>query len=660
VYRKLAKMMLILGGGVTLGGFASRFHKTPSMGQYSNVEQPAAFHKQQFTTASSIDSVVMLAQQLPKADAQQCAALAQAMLQKRFTLPTNDREHTTHEEQVLPTRVWEGLFKRWMQVAPQAAWAFVGKNHSDELPLRIAALRQWALLDPMAAAKAAGSALTKEEQYTIAKACIEMNPAIGLNLLVEWGVDFSDSYTEAFTEDEPYSLGDTISALLEKYAEKSLRAALEFCQLHAPKLVSDVCAGWMRQDAAKCFAWIQELPVEQQKEMLLSLAAEADVKAETVRRLAGLCEPSERHTTILFGISSIAKNDASAAQSLIDELLSNPADRFTLRCDIAGDMVQADPRKAMDFMMPSLSEPLPIFSNPGFSKDFSEKYRGWGTPFVSPSMIFTDYLELGSAAGVTNDEILRRLHDIHPPYREWLMDDSFYILKYALGNPSEWMPALLEKTPPEFIRKFVGRFDHASSEQVIKEMNSAPKGAFRDALAQRSLEMMLQEDAPMANVLAKAQEWGGDLDWSDIYYFHWMEQSPEEVVSHLLSRRDAKESEWEVVIREGYETHAQVLENAVEKMHQGPIRDTSLGALSSAAMENNRDVVTSMYWATEMMNRSDRSTCMKLLWSKWQDDEKLSIDPQVIEGVRQNIDNSSLDMQEKALWLDRLESEVER
>jgi hypothetical protein len=653
-------MMLILGGGVTLGGLASRFRTTIGLEEHGKAEQPVVFHKELFAQASSIDSVVMLAHQLPKSDAEHCAALAQAMLNKRIQVTVEDGDQKTAQEQVLPTRVWEGLFKRWMQVAPQAAWAFVGKHHGHELPLRTAALRQWALLDPMAAAKAAGSAISEEEKFTIAKACIEANPAVGLHLLVEWGVDFGDSNEESYSEDEPDSLGEIISALLEKYAEKSPRAALEFCQLHEPKLVRDVCAGWMRQDSGRCLAWIQEQPQKEQKEILHTLTYEADVKAETVRRLAVLCEPSERRKTIGGGINLLAQRDASAAQDLIDELLSNPTDRLILRDDIANEMANADPRKAMDFVMISLREPMPIYSEPWLMKilqtspgyDFDR-----GPNFGNSDEIFSNYLALGQEAGITREDVLQRLHEIHPQYRTWIFESNLEELRGILGSPSQWMPTLIERLPKEQILNLVDFLDYSTSEQLIKEMDSSPQGAFRDALAQRSFEMMLEEEVPVATVLEKAQEWGGDFDWSKIYE-SWAEQSPEEAVNHLMQRTNATAGEWDTVIRKAYMGNAEVLENAVENMPQGALRDASVSALSYSALWEKHDIVTSLYWATDIKNRANRYASMKELWRVWQEDEGLSADVQVTEGVRQNINNSTLDAQEKALWLSRLESEV--
>jgi hypothetical protein len=181
----------------------------------------------------------------------------------------------------------------------------------------------------------------------------------------------------------------------------------------------------------------------------------------------------------------------------------------------------------------------------------------------------------------------------------------------------------------------------------------------RDALAEYALEMMLDEDQPVELVVERAKEWGGDLDWSGIYD-DWLEKSPNQVLDHFMGRADARPFEWEKVIAATYATHAEVLERAVEQMPQGNLRESAVESLSTAAMVGTRDVVTSIYWATEIKNRDQRQRLMRNLWDRWQSEESSARDPKVIEGVRQNIENSQLDAAEKRRWLERLESEVLR
>lgn len=661
--RKPAKTMLILCGGLVLGGMVGRFRVTMRYEENSRKEQSVVFHEEQFANASSIDSAMMLARQLPLADAKKCAALANAMLIKRIQVPVEkspdaDNSQKTFEEQMLPDYVWEGLFKRWMQVAPQAAWAFVEKHHSNKLPLRLVALRQWALLDPLPAAKAAGKTISEEEQIAIVKACIEMNPAIGLNLLVEWGVDLSEYENTAYPEDD--SLAGVMSALLAKYAEKSPREALDFCQRHSPKLLSDVCAGWMRKDAAGCLEWINVLPIADQKAIFHVLTREPDVSADTVRRFVAMRSLGEDCKEFEPGLSSIARRDALLAQGLIDEFFTNPTDRMVLREGIASEMRSADPRKAMDFIMPSLREPLPIYQEPPLPGKTHPGYGyDHGPDYGEAPRFFNDFVALGPAAGVTKEEILRRLNEMNPQYRTSMIKGGMGALLTVLGRPAEWMASFAEEIPSDELVGMLYELQIYSSVDMENEIKASPAGALRDALVEYSLEMMLNEDQPVATVVEKAKEWGGDVDWSEIYD-DWVVQAPEQALQHFMNKPSKGEREWKSMIAGAYASHAQSLERAVEQMPQGKLRETAVRALASAAMSEKHDVVTSIYWATEVKNRADRSYLMQQLWSEWQNLESASQDPKVIEGVRQNIENSKLDAAEKKRLMERLESEVFR
>jgi hypothetical protein len=127
-----------------------------------------------------------------------------------------------------------------------------------------------------------------------------------------------------------------------------------------------------------------------------------------------------------------------------------------------------------------------------------------------------------------------------------------------------------------------------------------------------------------------------------------------------MSRADARPFEWEKVIDGTYATHAEALERAFLQMPQGALRESAVESLSNAALSRNKDVVTSIYWATEIRNRDQRQRLMRSVWDRWQSEEPSARDPKAIDGVRENIVNSQLDAAEKRRWLERLESEVLR
>lgn len=665
------KTILILCSGLMLGGMAGYFRAKMSFHRAVGEAESTVFHERAFAQASSIDSAIMLAQQLPLADVQKCAALAQAMLTKRVRMlvmedPFADQSSEKYEDKPLPPRVWEGLFRRWFQVAPDAAWAFVTDHHSAELPLRDVALRQWALLDPLAAVKAAGEGISSVEKLAIVESCVEEWPLIGLNLLVEWkeGLRNDAATDDPFTSSKPDCF-QLMNSLLQKFAEQSPQEALGFCQRHEPYLVSYVCMGWMRKDAAACLAWIRELPAEEQKSMLEEMCRDHDVNAQVIRQLASLCVTEQILKRIEVGLIFVAKRDVSLAQSLINELLSNPTDRILARCTISNDMMKSDPRRGLAFVLPSLREPLPLKYDTSLRyydafSDFpitagNESNRS--PDFSAISSVLEHYLQLGPAAGVQKSEVLQFFQDIHPQYYDWLIGNHTGELNALLGDPTDWLPPYLEKLSREEIQNVADGFEYGSPEELQAAMAKVAPGNFRDVLADEYFSQLLDNEVPVEVVIAEAKAYDGQLDWSSLYPA-WLKRSPDEALSHLMANERATENDWAETIHLRYATHADHLESAVEKLPRGALRDAAVQNLSKAAMQNKKDAVTAVYWATEIENAAERYRQMSRTWQQWESDLGLREHPQVIEGIRQNLENSALDAREKAAWLERLESEV--
>jgi hypothetical protein len=158
--------------------------------------------------------------------------------------------------------------------------------------------------------------------------------------------------------------------------------------------------------------------------------------------------------------------------------------------------------------------------------------------------------------------------------------------------------------------------------------------------------------------LDRARELGGEgLNLSGVYDY-WMEKEPDVALKHIAEMPQAKVSEWQQVISSGYKTHGAQIQDIVEAMPPSDLRNEAAKSLAEIAMSEDKDIVTSLYWATEITTRLDRAKQMRSVLEIWQTDDKAILDVSVLEGMRRNIESSSLDLQEKALWLERIESEV--
>jgi len=654
--------MLVLCCGLVVGGTLGRYRTLQLADKQSNKPVPVVFHAEEFAQASSPDSAMILARNLAQADAQRCAELAKAMLVKRIKVtapidPFSSNSKVETYEEMLPSRAWSGLFKRWMKVAPQAAWEFVLAHHSEKLPLREVALFQWALYDPHAAVQAAGSQIDSTEKAEILRACVEKNPALGLDLLRQWGLDSLND-----DPDDPFDSNDFLpSRLLRKHAETSPAAALEWCQVFAPDELFSVCAGWIKRDEASCLAWLKTQEVEKQKDLLESLLGEEEVTTASIRQLAALCKPEEIYGWVNNGLCRLAKRDVGLAQALIEELLKNPTDRMQARALIAEEWMDADPRKAMEILLPSLREALPFYEEPmpNFNTYVPSTNTNPGPDFYDAAVVLEAYIDLGTAAGVSSQEILQVLQEIHPQYHAWLIGGNWESLTEALGRPSEWALPFLQDMPREDLKDLLEYFEEPP-DVFWRDLKKMPEGTLRDVMSERYLELLMGDDAPLDVLMARAKELGGTrLDLSSVYDV-WIDKQPAAALQHLIENPDAKITEWQTVIIDGYQDYPAEIQDAVERMPAGQLRGEVLQSLARAALHRGNDVVSSVYWATEISDRFQRTELLREIWKQWQEDEKRNRDPLILEGVRQNLEHSSLEAREKALWLERLESEVPR
>lgn len=651
--------------GLILGGVFGYGLKSRKLIAAQEQRDVLKFDPVVFDQLGTTDATLALAKQLAQADAEKCAALGRAMLGKRIMVLVQEDDpfasvgNPEHEEVMLPERVWEGLFKRWMQVSPTSAWEFVMANHSDALPLRKAALRQWALHDPAAAVRAAGTEISNDEKGIILRSYLYIDPLIGLKLAKDWNYDGSTS--------DPFQSEDTIGIeLLVSYAEKSPIAAMEWCHAHCPDQVSAVSLGWLQADAAGCMTWIKSQPIELQKHMMQTICDAPNVTVQSIRYLSGLCEAGEKWASIGMGILTVAKQDDYLAQSLIDELIANPTDRLAARNQIAEEFSREDPRKAMEFLLPSLSVALPLFEVPeiGMPESFTSISSGSSDSFALSGNSALDtwekYIMLGAAAGVGREEVLHVLGQVHPQYHYWLLNHSLEELIPIMGPHPDWLQPFVENATREELEEYIYDFNYDTPDAALRGLETLSSGLLKDVLSERYIELLLENNEPVESVLARAQHMGGErLDLSVVYEY-WIVSEPEKAMMHLQTDPNATPDDWAGLIYSGYSEHGSAIEQMAENLPAGDFRNQVVQTLSTVSLGQSTDYVTAMYWATEIGSKAERLQQMREVFNAWQQDREATLRADMIEGIQQNIENSALGAEEKALWLERIESEVRR
>ncbi len=651
---------LTIGIGLLLGGAAAFVTKfSPHTVTFHAAAIPT-FDDAQFAKSEDIDSRLILARQLPSADAAMCASLANAMLGKRVRVsdvgdPFADVAPETFHEEPQPISAWKGLFKRWMKVDPLAAWDFA-VAHNDEISLREAALEQWALLDTKAALKALGNDITDADKYAILMACLETDPATGLKLAAEWQFDL-------VKDQEPFSSHAILDSLLYALATKSPSAAMEWCQAHAPDKAATVCLGWIQSNPGDCLNWIQSRPTEQQQILLGELCERKDVCAPVVRCLAALTSVDKLKNQITPALIHIAIRDESIAQVLIDELLSNPTDRMLARAEICQQLNLIDPRKAMAFILPSLRTAMPLFKDP------DPRFVGCGMGFpltparsAEPSIsaiadVFNNYIALGPAAGVGKNEVLQMLKQFHPQYLPWMLRENMNSLTPLLGSPASWLEPFVAQASREELSDILSECNY-NTREALQDVKSLAPGLLRDVIIERTVEILLENDTPVPEVMNQLKSFGEHHTDLGVMYFYWMDSDPAAAMKHFADDSVHTNDEWVSMIRKSKEQHFEQIQTMAEKLPPGELRNNVAKFLGAQALEINHDYVTSLYWATEITAKEQRTEQIRNLLDNLQTNRTASQNKELIEGIRSIIENSALSTSEKSRWLERIEMEV--
>ena len=134
--------------------------------------------------------------------------------------------------------------------------------------------------------------------------------------------------------------------------------------------------------------------------------------------------------------------------------------------------------------------------------------------------------------------------------------------------------------------------------------------------------------------------------------------SADAAMKHFAEDKDHTNYEWDSMIRKGQEQYFEQIQTMAENLPPGELRNDVAKSLGTKALETNHDYVTSMYWATEITTKEQRSEQIRDLLDDLQKNRTAAQNKDLIAGIRSNIENSSLSALEKARWLERIETEV--
>jgi hypothetical protein len=387
-----------------------------------------------------------------------------------------------------------------------------------------------------------------------------------------------------------------------------------------------------------------------------------DVSSLSLRHFASLCKAGDVRETILTGLQTIAARDETLSQALIDELLPNPTDRMSARASIGYILADVDPRKAMQFILPSLREAMPLYETPAL--------RGFCCGVVPPAFrssqenydgiveVWSSYLRLGPEAGIGKEQVLDTLRQIDPQYIPWILRDNFNELKESMGHLGQWLQPLVKDVTREELCEVLDYFNYESSEEVLQDVKSLSPGLLRDGIIEKYAVMLLEKATPVNVVMGRLDALGDNQADRGELYSYWMDSDPVAAMKHFADNPSPTSNEWKSVINDGYKDHAEQIQAMAEALPPGALRDDVADALAETSLRENSDYITAMYWATEITSRELRTTQIRSMLEKLQSDRSASSNEETIAGIIRNIENSSLSDEEKSRWLDRIENEV--
>jgi hypothetical protein len=465
-----------------------------------------------------------------------------------------------------------------------------------------------------------------------------------------------------------YSYQTTIlEKLLQKFAEKSPDQAVEWCIEFAPEKQMSVYLGWSIGDLAGCLAAVKSLSVEDQRSILQGICGEPHVTMECIRMLTSVSEPDQVVENIAYGLSSLIQRDESTVQNFIEEQFANPTDRVVLRALMAFIMMQTNPRKAMDIVMPSLREPLPVFAPPysGFHNSlptlFTYPFEHYSNPdFVRVAEVFNAYLVLGPVGGVDQHEIKRLIGEIHPQYVGWLLQANGQALCKSLGSPADWLEPFMKHLNEEDVSYIVEEYRYENAEAIRQDVQKLNSGLLRDTIIEQYISQLMDEGVSASEALARVNELGNDQANMTTLYDEWIKSEPLAALEYFADDPHQTIDEWESVIDGGYKNHGEKIQSLSQSLPPGELRDGVVGEIARQELEKTKDFVSSVYWATEISAREARAKKIRTIFEVLQTDRDSVSNHDIVEGIRKNIQHSTLDAREKSRWIEQLESEVLR
>jgi hypothetical protein len=562
----------------------------------------------------------------------------------------------------LEERAWEGLFSRWFEMDPAAAWAFAAGNQD----LRPLALEEWAALDPDAARKAFDSP-SLDDLAAVVRGALRRDVVRAFQLIDE-GLAANPGTESAFLlrfSVEGGHLAEWASLNPEAAAAWAERTQIHFMQ-------GALLWGRWKNDPAAAKAWLsqQERPDRHLSELAFFAGDSDHYQSALMDFLADALPAGNNRMEIIQQIlEGLAYRDPDFAAKEAARVIPDEAMRAEAIGKIASLVAKTDFAKAwslLETLDPSV-QGIQRVQIPAIEiRAGSEADRapppfqyGWHLTSMrgleSPAEARRELLE--RLMETDKQEAIRLMEGL--PSRSFSHSGSYAFWTWADRDYQEavrWLAGKLGgEGGDEGIEEISDLVDRsASPDEISTLIDSLPPGTVRSALATLRVDELANTDPLAALQLAREASTAGEPVTRA--YATWSSSDPVAALEHLAEDSAAPAEAWEVVVEDAFKKAPETTAQTIEALPDGPVRDVAISTVLESM--GNSDPLEASAWALALGDTDKRKAAIEEVLGHLTRDLRLVRDPATADELRQQVEDAAdLPDAERQRWLERIDFE---
>ncbi len=566
-------------------------------------------------------------------------------------------------------KVWAAVFLRWFRVSPHDAWGFAldRPEGNSAAEIRLAALEQWAAIDP-AAARAAVESPDKQEFDALVRGTKRVDIEAAFQLLGE----VMKSQGVFGEESLPYLEGFGIT--VEDFAALGLKnpeMALALVELwKRGEYLGPVLQGWIQSDPAAAREWIESRPdgLDHLDDAFFCMSDNG--KSYSPKSMdfymAMMPEGNRKYEIANEAIESLAYVDPAKAVSELNRIFKDPDNRAEAIGKVASIVARENPMMAWDLLEGvDASSGIRRVQVPRVETGDAEADEDGGAPhsyiwdlvsmrgLVSPAEAKSNLLE--SLIEVDKDQAIRLMDRIPPG--DFIEAGEYAMERWGNREPEQaciWLARKLGDQGDLDDLIFLSWISEMDRETLGKLSTELPSGTVRTTVQTHLAAQLAGENPQAAFEFARGQ--GAGVEVIDEIYNQWAETNPEQALEHVRANQDASPQAWDAVVENALKKFPEETARAVQSLPSGKTRDAAVSSIVDYAVGHG-DPLSAADWAVTVGDGSMRSRAMEAMLARVGMDLRLAGDGDAVAALRKAISKGNgMSADEKGRWLKRIES----